>query len=81
MDSSFIALLSSANWAIGTKSGLTISFNLNFFLSSFFNLVDGVEVDGVFSLVLVFSDEGFGRRWVFRSSSALWEMGSFQLGF
>ena len=36
-----------------------ISLSLNFFLSDFFDLVDGVEVDGVFSSGEVFSVEGF----------------------
>ena len=55
MDSWFTALLSFSNWAIGTKLGLTIYFSLNFFLFGFFYLVDGVEVDGVFSLGMFFS--------------------------
>ena len=59
MDSWFTALLSSASWSIGTKLGFIISFKLNFFLSGFFDLVDGVEVDGVFSSVVVFPNEGF----------------------
>ena len=59
MDSWFISLLSSTSWAISTKSGLTISLSFNFFLSGFFDLVDGVNVDGVFSSSEVFSVEGF----------------------
>ena len=54
MDSWFTALLSSANWVVDTKLGLTTSFSLNFFLSSFFDLVDGV-----FSSGEVFSIQGF----------------------
>ena len=36
-----------------------IALSLNFFLSGFLDLVDGVEVDGVFSSGVVFSVKGF----------------------
>ena len=62
MDSWFTTLLSFANWVISTKLGFPISFNLNFFLFVFFDLVDGVEFDGVFSsgkFFFLFFVEGF----------------------
>ena len=60
MDSWLTALLSSTSCSVSTKSGFTISFNLNFLLLGFFDLLEGVEVDGLFPSFVGFLDEGFG---------------------
>lgn len=59
MDSWFTILLSSESSSVGTKSSFTISFNLNFFLSSFFDLVDGGRGRWSFFFGCDFSVEGF----------------------
>ena len=54
IDSWLIALLSSASCFFGTKSGFMISFTLNFL----FNLLEEVEVDGLFPSLVGLLDEG-----------------------
>ena len=41
-------LLNSTSCSVNTKSGFTISFNLNFLLLGFLDFLEGVEVNGLF---------------------------------
>ena len=65
MDSWLTAMPSSTSWYVDTKSGFTISFILNFLLLGFFDLLEGVEVNGVFPSFVGVSNEEFGSLVVF----------------